>query len=519
MNPFSSKRDAKDVCDFCLISLWNTPVSINPLYHFVRKSLNEITSEEIKNRLRKINPNIKISNDEESILRYQIKYPCAPALLALAAVLEKKYNVRILSLDVEKEKYGSENWLSKVVDSISRNTKYGVLISIVSTEVTQLFKFSSLLKKNKKELKIVVGGVHATYNDVELLENSNIDYVIRGEGEQTIVELCDAIANQLDVKNIRGVSFIQNEELIRTQDRSFIDLDELPIPAYHYVEDFIDKIVVTTMFARGCPYKCDYCAESAFWSSNVRYKNIQKFVDELELLATKYNQRFIHIADSTFGINREKLKQLCDELEKRKIEAFFSINIRPNVLEYMGEEMLLRLKKLNFVEMYMGVESADPKVISSLNRNVNNTNLIETLTKIKRIGIPFIKLYLMIGSPIDSRISFEKTVAFIESLLDNELIFYATCKYFVPAIGSNIFKDIDKESKLHKDSIRLDRYNSPPLHIPQNTIAQEMDLYLQLLQVVQYKYYLKRCDESTRVRLKNEWEKFVLEHYYLGHYF
>lgn len=515
----SKKNKEKDICDFCLIGLWSQQVSINPLYHFVRSSLNEITSEIIKDKLEKFNPNIKLSNDEESILRYQIKYPCAPALLALSAVLEDKYNVKIISLDVEKEKNGSENWLEEVINGISKNTKYGVLVSFVSTEVTKLLQFSSILKKYKKDLKIIVGGVHATYNDIELLRNPNIDYVIRGEGEKTVVELCDAIVQHLDVKKINGVSFRRNGQFIRTQERDFIDLDELPIPAYHLVGDFIDKIVITTMFSRGCPYRCDYCAESAFWTSNVRYKNVKKFVDELELLVTKYNQRFIHIADSTFGVNREKLKQFCDELEKRKIDAFFSINIRPNVLEYIGEEMLLRLKKLNFVEMYMGVESADTDVINSLNRKTYDNNLFGTLKKLKEIGIPFVKLYLMIGSPLDSRKTFEKTVSLIETLLENDLIFYATCKYFVPSIGSNIYERIDKNVKLYKDSIRLDRYNSPPLYIPSNTISQEMDLYLQLIQVIQYKHYMKYCNNDMKVKLEKEWEKFVVNHYYYGYYF
>lgn len=219
--------------DFCLICLWSHQVFVNPLYHFVRKALNSVTSEIIKEKLYSFNPNISINNKESSLLRYQIKYPCAPALLVLAAVLEKKYSVNVISLDVEKKKLNSDDWLTIAIREISKKTKYGIMISFVSTELTQLYNFTELIKKEKKELKIIVGGVHATYNDFQLMQNFNIDYIIRGEGELTTLELCDAIVTNKDVKNIQGITYRHNGKIIRNADRNFIDLKDTPIPAYH----------------------------------------------------------------------------------------------------------------------------------------------------------------------------------------------------------------------------------------------------------------------------------------------
>ena len=101
MNHVSDEN--KEKYDFCLVSLWNEPVFVNPLYNFTRTAINKITAPIISKKLFEINPNIAISEDEKSVLRYQIKYPCAPALLALAAVLEEKYRVCIISLDVERK--------------------------------------------------------------------------------------------------------------------------------------------------------------------------------------------------------------------------------------------------------------------------------------------------------------------------------------------------------------------------------------------------------------------------------
>ena len=505
--------------DFCLICLWSHQVFVNPLYHFVRKALNSVTSEIIEEKLYSFNPNISINNKESSLLRYQIKYPCAPALLVLAAVLEKKYSVNVISLDVEKKKLNSDDWLTIAIREISKKTKYGIMISFVSTELTQLYNFTELIKKEKKELKIIVGGVHATYNDFQLMQNFNIDYIIRGEGELTTLELCDAIVTNKDVKNIQGITYRHNGKIIRNADRNFIDLKDTPIPAYHYIKDYINEVVISTMFSRGCPYKCDYCTESAFWSSKVRYKDITKFVDELDILINKYNQHFIHIADSTFGTDKKRLSLLCDELEKRKFNAFFSVNIRPNVFKYMGEKLLIRLKNLNFVEFYMGIESADENIVETLNRYQGEENLIETLRRLKKIGIPFVKLYLMLGSPAENRNSLEKTVTLIEELLEEDLIFYATGKYFVPSVGSMLYNKIGFNDNIIPESIRLDRYNSPPIYVANNEIAEELDIYMQMIQVIQYKHYLNKCDINTQKEMKKEWEEFVSKNYCQGYYF
>jgi len=425
----------------------------------------------------------------------------------------------VMSLDVEKEKADSPDWLENTVTKIAEQTKYGVLISFVSTEVDQLNQFSHMLKKENDGLKIIVGGVHATFHDLELAENSNIDFVIRGEGEVTVLELCDAIVNNTKVKNIQGITYKEEGQLRKNADRQFIYLEDTPTPAYHYIKDFMDKVVISAMFSRGCPYSCSYCAESNFWTSKVRYKSVKKFVDELELLCNEYNQHFIHIADSTFGVNRQKLTELCDELEKRKLKAFFSINIRPDVFMYMGEEMLIRLKNLNFVEMYMGIESADPQVIKSLKRKPGNMSLTDTLKKIKQIGIPLVKLYLMLGSPADNRFSFEKTVELVELLLKEELIFYATGKYFVPSVGSALYNESEYDMLKNGDSIRLDRYNSPPVYVADGTVAQEIDLYLQMIQVVQYKYYLKKSSRETQEQMDEKWNQYVNGNYIRSYYF
>jgi radical SAM superfamily enzyme YgiQ (UPF0313 family) len=227
----------------------------------------------------------------------------------------------------------------------------------------------------------------------------------------------------------------------------------------------------------------------------VRHKDPKAFVDELEYLAEDCDFRFIHIADSTFGVNRAALEQLCDELGRRRLDCVFSVNVRPDVLDYIGEPLVRRLLQLNFVEFFIGVETFDLPLLEPLKRQAKG-HLTETLSRLRELGVPFVKLYLMIGVPGDTHEGLQGTANAVRRLVADDLIYYATCKFFVPAPGTPLFERLpaDEPRRPWKE---FERYSFPPWYRHEHLAPWELEAYLLLVQGVQLSEYKRKLALGT----------------------
>lgn len=507
--------------DLTLVSLWNDGVHINPLYHFIRTEIETVSKVITNDKLKKAGKlREELKSDEAEVVRYRKKYPFAPALLALgSSLINNNYSVDFVCMDYEREKYkNSEDWMIDTVKYICKNTRVAILVSVVTPEIDNLKLFCKCVKRIRSDLKIVVGGVHATYYDKQMLEELEVDIICRGEGEIVVPNLISALVNNNDLGTVKGISYKKHDIIIRNEEQELLcDLKDVPIPCYEALDkNLLNKIIITPTFSRGCPYGCSYCVESHFWKVVNRHKNPKKFVDELEVLNKKLKMSFIHIADSTFGLNKVELEELCSELEKRKLNCYFSINIRPDVFEYLGEFWVKRLLDLNFVEFCMGVESASIDTIHNLKRKQEENIVYQTLLKLKEIGIPIVKLYLMIGCPGDNNQTLFNTIMTVKEYLENDLIMYATGKFFVPAPGTPLFNEMN--SRIEEKWSLYDRYNFPPIYESSELSAPELDIYLMLLQAVQLREYEKYLDDKEitdmKARLRNYCETNYLRELY-----
>lgn len=502
-----------------MVSIWTDTVNVNPMYHFVRQRTSELLKPEINRRLMNSGyPVIPSQSVNADVMRYQKLYPYAPALFALAAVLENNYSIGCIALDAEKEKRNHSNWLEETALEMSFCTNLAVFISFVTPETDRMLDFCHRIKKHNSEVIIVVGGVHATYYSADLMKSDCIDFVIIGEGEETVTELMNAIKSKQNYASIRGLAYRENGEVLFSKPRNQMTcIENLPIPAYHFIDSYTAKrILFTPTFSRGCPLGCDYCAESHFWNKTLRHKDPIRFVDELELLNKKYNQSVIHIADSTFGLDIDKLDRLCTELEKRKLDCLFSINARPDLFTYLNEKRVARLMKLNFFEIYIGAESASQEVINTLHRVQTNDILLNTLSKLKQMEFPIVKLYLMIGAPGDNHTSMQLTMKLVRKLLENDLILYATTRFFVPTPGTPLF-DCDKFNTSRWSE--YDRYNFPPLYNVSELSDIELDCYLIMLQNLQMNYYLNQMPTHIRKEHRSALADYVNSTYQKQTYF
>ena len=212
----------------------------------------------------------------------------------------------------------------------------------------------------------VLGGIHATFMYAQVLEEApHIDYIVRGEGEEILVNLVRAVDDGTHTTarlGIRGLAFRDGDRITATPAQAPIkDLDDLR-PDWS-VLDWDDYIyiplktrVAIPNFARGCPFTCSFCSQWKFWRT-YRTRTPKNFVDEIERLVKEHDVGFFILADEEPTINRQKFIALCEELIERDLPVQWGINTR--VTDILRDEDVLPLyRKAGLVHVSLGTEAS-----------------------------------------------------------------------------------------------------------------------------------------------------------------
>ena len=211
-----------------------------------------------------------------------------------------------------------------------------------------------------------MGGIHPTFMYTQVLgEAPWIDYIVRGEGEEIIVELMRSIAagtDRADRARIRGIAYLDGDRVISTPASDPIaDLDTLTpdwslLDWRKYIYIPLNTRVAVPNFARGCPFTCRFCSQWKFWRK-YRVRDPIKFVDEIEGLVRDHKVGFFILADEEPTLHRKKFTQLCEELARRQLPVLWAINTR--VTDILRDEAQLPLwRRAGLIHISLGTEAA-----------------------------------------------------------------------------------------------------------------------------------------------------------------
>ncbi|MGF1511537.1 MAG: magnesium-protoporphyrin IX monomethyl ester anaerobic oxidative cyclase [Myxococcota bacterium] len=224
----------------------------------------------------------------------------------------------------------------------------------------------ALAKSIHPNATTVLGGIHATFMFSQVLaEAPQIDYIVRGEGEEILVNLVKALDEgrlHRDREKIQGLAFRTESGIISTPAQPPIkDLDRLE-PEWgildwdKYIYLPLGVRVAIPNFARGCPFTCSFCSQWKFWRT-YRARSPKNFVDEIERLVKEHNVGFFILADEEPTINRKNFIALCEELIERDLDIKWGINTR--VTDILRDEDVLPLyRKAGLVHVSLGTEAS-----------------------------------------------------------------------------------------------------------------------------------------------------------------
>jgi anaerobic magnesium-protoporphyrin IX monomethyl ester cyclase len=270
---------------------------------------------------------------------------------------------------------------------------------IMATAITPaIYKAQETLKLAKRihpSVPAVLGGIHGTFMYRQVLTEAPwIDYIVRGEGEEVVVNLVRMLEGgeaETQRRAVKGIAFAEGGEIVTTaanppiQDLDALtpDWDMLDWDHYKYIP--LNCRLAVPNFARGCPFTCSFCSQWKFWRT-YRTRDPVKFVDEIEMLVKKHKVGFFILADEEPTIHRKKFVQLCEELIKRDLGVKWGINTR--VTDILRDEALLPLyRKAGLVHVSLGTEAAAQLKLDRFNKEIKLEQSKKAIRLLRENGI------------------------------------------------------------------------------------------------------------------------------------
>lgn len=264
----------------------------------------------------------------------------------------------------------------------------------------------------------VVGGVHATFCYREILETSGdvVDYVVRGEGEITLVELAQALRDDGGLASVQGIAYRRDARVISNVARPFMPCVDKLRPAWDLVEweDYTlfplegSRLAIVET-SRGCPFDCAFCSQQKFWNRRWRARSPEAVVADMEHLAKSYGVDVVMFSDEYPTADKGRWEALLNLL----IERDLGINIlmETRVRDIVRDAAIMeKYRRAGIIHLYVGVESTNQSTLDLFKKNLECEESMQALKLINDAGI-ISECSFVFGLPEDSPKTVETTLA------------------------------------------------------------------------------------------------------------
>lgn len=315
---------------------------------------------------------------------------------------------------------------------------------------------SALAKQLFPEVPVIVGGADASARADKLIQNPNIDIVVRGEGETTLLQILECFEKDNSIPhNILGTT---TKECINNPQAELSNLDEIPFPARDLLpmDVFLDDQrsympyakqlpVGIIMSSRGCPFDCIFCSTTKIWKK-WRARSPKNIVDEIEFLATEYGIREIAFQDDSFLVDRKRIEEMCHEILRRNLNISWTVP-QGLTVKTVTEDILKTMREAGLYRVCFPIECGDPDMQKYIRKKVDLQKVLDLIEYSHKIGL-WTYGNFMIGFPEQTADSIEKTAQFVESCGLDMINCYATQPY----AGSDLYTEYEKLGLLENTS-------------------------------------------------------------------
>ncbi len=324
------------------------------------------------------------------------------------------------------------------------------------------------VKKVNPACFVVLGGPHATHRSQEILAgNSQVDAVVLGEGEATVLELvnCLATMGRENLKRIRGITFRSGDTVVSTAPRPPIqDLDSLPTPASCYQDALgvdLRRQMEFIITSRGCPAVCRFCSSPRFWGKTLRFRSPRSMVDEIRYIRDQYGLLYFSIRDDTFTADRDRVLAFCRLLVEEKVYILWNCQSRVTAVD---EEMLAWMKRAGCECVQFGVESGSRGVLRKLGKNITPEQVQKASRAVREAGI-HLSVYLISGVHGETDEDVQASIRLVNAIWPHDgqvspLVYYPGTALFAEGVRSGeISEDLFERDERVAFPVRNDAFS------------------------------------------------------------
>lgn len=376
-----------------------------------------------------------------------------PMNLACLAAYLRRHGMSVALVDYELEPF-SPSCFAELLRHLQPAL---VAVSCTTPNVAGGARICAAAKSVAPGIATVVGGPHANGLPVRTLEEfPSFDFLVYGEGEVTLYELCRTLHDGGGLAAVAGLVHRQGEEIVQNPPRPLVaELDSLPFPARdlfgngkqvgHASRGFANTLRSTELFtSRGCPFSCSFCAIQATFGRQVRFHGPERIAAEVDLLVRDGCEHIV-IADDTFSLHADRALEICRILRANGPGSWNCdtrvASVTPQLLRAMAES---GCRKVAF-----GVESGSQRVIDLMGKNISLEQVRAAVRWAREAGIPHIEGNFIIGGdPSETFAEIEETRALITSLPWT----FVSVAIIVPYPGTPVYEKMRAAGQIEADA-------------------------------------------------------------------
>ncbi len=350
-----------------------------------------------------------VSPPTESAVRRVMGETMPPLGLAyLASMVKDEHDVKII--DSIAEGYGRED-----VAKIIRDSDPDIVgLTATTSMMPDAYEIAKIAKGINENINIILGGPHATFVPERIMQECPyVDFIVRGEGEDTFKELVYALGNGADFKKINGLTFKKNGKIINNPPRKLIEnIDTIPIPSYEllpmkkYKSGKVEFATIIT--SRGCPFNCIFCSSSLQFGKKWRGHSVERTMEELSILRHEYGKTDVEFMDDTFTLLKPRVIAIAKKIREEGLDISWTASSR---VDTFSAEIANTMKKGGAHTVYFGLESGSQKTLDFIGKGITLEKSGLAVKNAKEAGLHALGSFV-IGFPEENGEDVNKTINF-----------------------------------------------------------------------------------------------------------